>query len=113
MDVILRVVGIVLRILGVLLAFIAARNTYYAMWFRLEGSDELEMIVQADLVLGAAFAVALLLFFTPDCRWNPRAWVRAIIAAAVIWTCISGFLIESHRQQHRIRSSQMFLRPAE
>jgi phosphatidylglycerophosphate synthase len=93
-----------LRIGGVILSGVAILHAYYAMWFRLEGSHELRMIEGVDLEIGAMFAIALLLFFAPDCRVKPKAWLVAIVVAVSIWTCVSGFLIWSHREQHRIRS---------
>jgi hypothetical protein len=58
-----------LRVVAVLLAGWAANWTYFAMWFRMEGSSELEMIKVVDVELGGAFALAggALL-----CSWSPE-----------------------------------------
>lgn len=93
-----------LRIGGVILSGMAILHAYYAMWFRLEGSHELRMIEGVDVETGAMLAIASLLFFAPDCRVRPKAWLLAIVVAVSIWTCVSGFLIWSHREQHQIRS---------
>ncbi len=103
-EVLSFLVVLFLRVGGVLLAGMAMGEAYFAMGFRLEETHELRMIEQADLIIGAGFAIAVLLFFAPDCRWKPRAWLHAIVGAALIGTCISGFLISAHRKQHRIRS---------
>jgi hypothetical protein len=93
------------RIVAVPLALVASHDAFFASLFRLEGSFELRMIERVDLEIGAMFAFAMLLFFAPNCRWNPKAWLLAIIGAAVIWTCVSGWLISSHRWQYRVRST--------
>jgi hypothetical protein len=113
MDVFLYAVRlVVLRVGGFVLALVASCEAYCAMWFRLEGSDELKMIEQVDLEIGAQFGLALLLYFAPDCRRNIKAWTLAIVSAATIWAGVSGFLIWRHREQDRIRSSPSLLRPS-
>src|SRR5262245_7113978 len=86
------ILGLLLRVVAVLLALVASLDAFFASMGRLEGSYELRMIERLDLEIGAMFAFALLLFFAPDCRWNPKAWLLAMICAAVILTCVSGWL---------------------
>ena len=57
---------LVLRIIGILLTPIALVEAYFAMWFRLEGADELRMIEEVDFALGFAFGMNFVLLFTPD-----------------------------------------------
>jgi hypothetical protein len=97
---------IVLRLVSVLIALVAARMTYFAMWFRLEGSSELEWVEGVDIMLGAAFAVAFVLFFIPNRLSAPKDCFVVLCVAAVIWLSVSGFLISSHQMQDRIRSTR-------
>jgi hypothetical protein len=48
-----------LRVIAVLLAGWAAYWTYFAIWFRLEGSDEFEWVKKVDFEHGGCFALAL------------------------------------------------------
>src|SRR5262245_59702252 len=98
-------IGFCLRVAGVCVGLFALNEYYYASWFRLEGSDDLRMIVQADLELGGIFALSVLLLFAPSCRWNAKAWFVAVAGAGFIWTAVSSSLIISHREQDRIRSA--------
>jgi hypothetical protein len=107
------VVRIVLRVLGVLLAGVASVEACFAMCFRLEGSDELRMIERLDLDLGAVFAFAFVLVFVPSSLKAPRAWLLTAGGAALMWMCVSGSLIWSHREQYRIRSTPSIPRSIE
>jgi hypothetical protein len=100
---------IVLRGIGVILALVATHFADYAVWFRLDGSDELPMIEQIDFELGAAFALALMLIVAAHCRLNLKAWLLALLGAAIIWACVSGSLVWWHREQDRIRSSHLLV----
>src|SRR5262249_22920901 len=82
-----------LRIVAVLLAGWAAFWTYFAMWFRLEGSDELKWIRKADLELGGIFALAVVLFFVPERLKKPIQCLLIFGIAALVWSCVSGYLI--------------------
>ena len=93
-----------LRVVAVLLAGWAAFWTYFAMWFRLEGSDELEWVKKVDLQLGGAFALAVVLFFVPERLKKPIQCLLILGIAALVWFCVSGYLISSHEWQHRVRS---------
>ena len=85
---------------------------YFATWFQLEGPGELEMIERADIALGGLLALAVVLFFAPS-QFRPLwAWLTTAVGAALVWTLISGYLIWSHREQYRIRST-MSLQPAD
>ena len=48
-----------LRVVAVLIAGWAGLGTFFAVMFRFDSSDELEMIKQVDLELGGGFAAAL------------------------------------------------------
>jgi hypothetical protein len=93
-----------LRLIAVLLAGWAAFWSFFAMMFRLEGSDELEWVKRVDLQVGGIFALALVLFFVPGRIKKPIQCLLILGIAAGIWFCVSGFLISSHEWQHRVRS---------
>jgi hypothetical protein len=90
--------------MAVILVGLASIETCFAMSFRLEGSDELKMIERVDFELGGIFALAFLLFFAPSHIRAPKAWLFALLGATSLWLGVSGSLIYSHREQHRIRS---------
>jgi len=100
----MRIVAGCLRVVAVLLAGWAAFWTYFALWFRLEGSDELEWVKKVDLELGGAFALAVVLFFVPQRLKKPMQCLLILGIAALVWFCVSGCLISSHEWQHRVRS---------
>jgi hypothetical protein len=93
-----------LRVVAVLLGAWAAFWTFFAMNFRMEGSDELEWVKRVDLELGGAFALAVILFFLPERLKKPVQCLLILGTAALVWFCVSGFLISSHEWQHRVRS---------
>jgi hypothetical protein len=93
-----------LRAVAVVLAGWAAYWTYFAMWFRLEGFDELQWVKQEDLKLGGAFALAVVLFFVPGRFKKSVQCILIIGIAALAWFCVSGYLISSHEWQYRVRS---------
>ena len=93
-----------LRVIAILLAGWAAFWSFFAMMFRLEGSDELEWVKGVDLQLGGAFALAVVLFFFPERIKKPQQCFLILGVAALVWFCVSGFLISSHEWQHRVRS---------
>ncbi|GEM_PF-4666475 len=96
-------------ILGASLALMGTLHAYYALWFRLEGSDELRWIEQVDLALGFALALAFVLLFAPGRFGTTKAWILTAVAAGLIWVFVSGSLIWWHREQHRIRSAPWML----
>ena len=96
---------ILLKALGLLLAGAALVGTCFAMWFRLESEDELRMIEQVDMALGAMFALALILLLMPIRLQGARPWVLTAVGAALLWVVVSSSLIWSHREQFRIRST--------
>jgi hypothetical protein len=96
---------IVLRVVAVLLAGAAAYSTVGAVWFRLEGADDLHFIEETDFVIGLAFALAVFLFFVPGYLGSPKACVVILIVSAMTWISVSGSLFYLHHEQHRIRSS--------
>src|SRR5206468_8825714 len=68
--------------------------------------EELKTIELIDFTLGGVFALAFVLVFTPA-QWKAHsAWLVAVIGAAVVWLCVSGSLIWTHREQVRIRSEE-------
>ena len=104
-------VRFVRRVLGVLLGGTALGQAYYAMWFRLEGSDELRAIEWLDFELGVAFAGAFVLFFAPSRFEASREWFLTVAIAATIWICVSGSLVWWHREQDRLRSAVLDVVP--
>lgn len=98
-------VGLLLRVAGGLVAAVATVVAWLASVFRLESSSELGMIERLDWEIGGAFAVAFLLLLAPSRLKAPLAWPATVTGALVVWLCVSGSLIWSHREQHRIRST--------
>jgi hypothetical protein len=97
-------IRVLLRALGFLLGLGAFAQIPAALWFRIDSAEELRTIELIDLALGGAFALAFVLVFIPK-EWKaPRAWIVTAIGAAVVWLCVSGSLIWTHREQVRIRS---------
>lgn len=98
------IVRLFLRVVAVLLAAGASYLTFYAMWFRLEGSDELKWLERIDIYLGGGFALAFLLFFIPGRMKATKQWCVVLSGALLAWSSVSGCLIFLHREQYRIRS---------
>ena len=91
-------IRLVLRIVGILLIPLAIVQAYFAMWFRLDSMSELRMIEQVDLALGFAFATIFVLLFAPDRFEGSRAWRLTLAIAVIIWVCVTGSMIWSHRE---------------
>jgi hypothetical protein len=96
--------ALLLRVIAVLLVAWAADSTYFAMCARLESSAELQQIRELDLLFGAAWGISIVLFFFPDCIKKPVRCLLVLGIAAMVWFCVSGFLISSHEWQHYVRS---------
>src|SRR5262245_48976044 len=91
-----------LQVVAVVVAGWAAAGTYFAVWFRIEGSSELQMIKNDDLQLGGAFALAVVLFFVPDQLKKPVRCLLIVGIAAWVWVAVSGGLIFWHDWQVRV-----------
>ena len=104
MHPVMSIVAWFLRAVAVLLTGWAAYWTYFAMGFRLEGSGELEWAKKADLVLGGAFALGVILFFVPERLKKPIQCLLILGIAVLVWFCVSGYLISSHEWQYHVRS---------
>src|SRR5262245_48801080 len=95
--------GFHFRILAVSLAAVASCETYLTIGFRLEGASELRQVEEWDIVLGAMFALAFILFVTPSRAKAIWVWILAVFGAALVWLCVTGLLLQKHREQYQQR----------
>src|SRR5687768_8630469 len=58
---------------------------------------------ESSLELGGLFALAVVLFFVPARLQKPIQCLLIFGSAALIWFCVSGYLISAHESQHRFR----------
>jgi hypothetical protein len=93
-----------LRVVAVLIVGWAGLGAFFAVMFRFDSSDELEMIKQADLELGGAFALSVVLFFAPSRLRKPVHCVIILAVAVLVWLFVSWNLIAHHEWVDRVRS---------
>ena len=97
---------LVLRILGVAIGACALLVGAFASIFRLEGGNDLEMILNVDVVIGLALAVAVVMARIPAVGTGTWQWHCVTAAGAfLIGSVVSGGLAWTHLEQHRIRST--------
>ncbi len=95
-----------LRIVGVAVGGCALLVGASATMFRMDSAGELEWILQLDTIVGLALALAVVLVRVPasgagNARWHGLT----AIGAVAVWVMVSGGLVWSHLEQHRIRST--------
>jgi hypothetical protein len=94
-----------LRVVAVLIAGGAGLGAFFAMMFRFDTLEELEMVKQFDVELGGALALAVVLFFVPNRIKKPRQCVLVLGIAALVWLFVSWNLTAHHEWVHRVRSA--------
>jgi hypothetical protein len=93
-----------LRVVAVLIAGWAGLGAFFAMMFRFDSSDELEMVKQFDVEVGGAMALAVVLFFVPNRIRKPVQCVLILGVALLVWVFVSWNLIAHHNWVDRVRS---------
>jgi hypothetical protein len=93
-----------LRVVAVLIAGWAGLGAFFAMMFRFDSSDELEMVKQVDVEVGGAMALAVVLFFVPNRIRKPLQCVLILGVAVLLWVLVSWNLIAHHNWVDRVRS---------
>ncbi|MDY3558548.1 hypothetical protein R5W23_005668 [Gemmata sp. JC673] len=102
----------VCRGIGLVVGSLAVVRAFFASLARIDSADELDYLVDLDVVIGGAFAVALLLVVTPSLHRASAKWC-AVVAALVVGVGVSGALVWHHEEQVRIRSMPPVPHPAD
>ena len=91
---------------GLVVGFLTAVPTFFAYFARIESAGELEHLVGWDVVIGGAFAAALILTAVPNLPRASLGWSAVVVfAAGIVWLGVSTTLIRHHEEQFRVRSA--------
>ncbi|HEY1187072.1 MAG TPA: hypothetical protein VGE74_05410 [Gemmata sp.] len=101
---------VVCRGIGLVVGSLAVVPAFFACLARIDSAGDLDYLMNLDVVIGGAFAVALLLV-APSLHRASAKWC-AVVAALVVWVGVSGALVWHHEEQVRIRSMPSMPHPA-